>query len=132
MNYDYPQPMHAALIKQKLARLAMDAQKFYAVLDDEDQLPAWVQMQVNIAEDRLHTASDYIRHKARPGVDAYEDEPTGMRRTYKGIDDVPPRQQAEASILSIEERAPEYLRYAFYGLAGVGVYYVLKTVFTKE
>lgn len=83
-NYDYPKPKQGALVKQQLASAAFHASRMYDVLDDDDKLPAWVLMKVSTAEDRLRAAADYMRYKAKPGLDAY-DAPTvarGMRPSY--------------------------------------------------
>lgn len=71
-NYDYPRPMQGRLAKQQLASAAFHASRMYDVLDDDDKLPAWVLMKVNTAEDRLRAAADYLRYKAKPGLDAYD------------------------------------------------------------
>lgn len=70
-NYDYPMPQQGRMVKQQLARMVMDASSLYHTLDDDDRLPAWTLLKINTAEDRLHVASDYLRYKARPGLDAY-------------------------------------------------------------
>lgn len=83
-NYDYPRPMQGRLAKQQLASAAFHASRMYDVLEDDDKLPAWVLMKVNTAEDRLRAAADYMRYKAKPGLDAY-DAPAvakGMRPSY--------------------------------------------------
>lgn len=72
-NFDYPAPQQGRMVKQQLARMVMDATALYQALDDDDRLPAWTLLKINTAEDRLHAASDYLRYKARPGLDAYGD-----------------------------------------------------------
>lgn len=70
-NFDYPMPLEGRMARQQLARIAMDAAKLHNTLQDDDDLPAWVLLKINTAEDRLHMASDYMRYKARPALDAY-------------------------------------------------------------
>ena len=70
-NLDYPMPLEGRMVKQQLARIAMDAAKLHNALQDDDDLPAWVLLKVNTAEDRLHMAADYLRYKVKPGLDAY-------------------------------------------------------------
>lgn len=70
-NFDYPMPLEGRMARQQLARIAMDAAKLHNALQDDDDLPAWVLLKINTAEDRLHMASDYMRYKVRPGLDAY-------------------------------------------------------------
>lgn len=70
-NFDYPMPQQGRMVKQQLARMVMDATALYQTLGDDDLLPAWTLLKINTAEDRLHMASDYLRYKARPGLNAY-------------------------------------------------------------
>ena len=70
-NFDYPMPQQGRMVKQQLARMVMDATALYQTLDDNDRLPAWTLLKINTAEDRLHAAADYLRYKARPGLDSY-------------------------------------------------------------
>lgn len=70
-NFDYPMPIEGRMARQQLARIAMDAAKLHNALQDNDDLPAWVLLKINTAEDRLHMASDYMRYKIKPGLDAY-------------------------------------------------------------
>ncbi len=70
-NLDYPIPLEGRMVKQQLARIAMDAAKLHNALQDDDDLPAWVLLKVNTAEDRLHMAADYMRYKVKPGLEAY-------------------------------------------------------------
>lgn len=70
-NFDYVMPSQGRMAKQQLARMIMDASALYRTLEDDDRLPAWVLLKVNTAEDRLHMASDYIRYKAKPVINAY-------------------------------------------------------------
>jgi hypothetical protein len=60
------------MARQQLARIAMDASKLHNSLQDDDDLPAWVLLKINTAEDRLHMASDYMRYKVAPGLNAYQ------------------------------------------------------------
>lgn len=71
-NFDYPMPQEGRMAKQQLARIAMDASKLHNDLQDDDDLPAWVLLKINTAEDRLHMASDYMRYKVAPGLNAYQ------------------------------------------------------------
>jgi len=71
-NFDYPMPIEGRMARQQLARIAMDAAKLHNALRDDDDLPAWVLLKINTAEDRLHMASDYMRYKISPGLDAYQ------------------------------------------------------------
>lgn len=70
-NFDYPMPLEGRMARQQLARIAMDAAKLHNALQDDDDLPAWVLLKINTAEDRLHMAADYMRYKVQPGLDAY-------------------------------------------------------------
>ena len=60
------------MARQQLARISMDAAKLHNALRDDDDLPAWVLLKINTAEDRLHMAADYMRYKVAPGLDAYQ------------------------------------------------------------
>jgi len=71
-NFDYPMPAEGRMARQQLARIAMDSAKLHNALRDDDDLPAWVLLKINTAEDRLHMASDYMRYKISPGLDAYQ------------------------------------------------------------
>ena len=71
-NFDYPMPQEGRMARQQLARISMDAAKLHNALRDDDDLPAWVLLKINTAEDRLHMASDYMRYKVAPGLDAYQ------------------------------------------------------------
>lgn len=70
-NFDYPVPLEGRMVRQQLARIAMDASKLHNALQDDDDLPAWVLLKINTAEDRLHMAADYMRYKVKPGLEAY-------------------------------------------------------------
>jgi len=70
-NFDYPMPAEGRMARQQLARIAMDSAKLHNALRDDDDLPAWVLLKINTAEDRLHVAADYLRYKVAPGLDAY-------------------------------------------------------------
>lgn len=70
-NFDYPIPLEGRMVRQQLSRIAMDAAKLHNALQDDDDLPAWVLLKINTAEDRLHMAADYMRYKVKPGLDAY-------------------------------------------------------------
>ena len=69
-NFDYPMPQEGRMARQQLARISMDAAKLHNALRDDDDLPAWVLLKINTAEDRLHMAADYMRYKVAPGRDA--------------------------------------------------------------
>ena len=71
-NFDYPMPQEGRMARQHLARISMDAAKLHNALRDDDDLPAWVLLKINTAEDRLHMAADYMRYKVAPGLDAYQ------------------------------------------------------------
>ena len=71
-NFDYPMPQEGRMARQQLARISMDAAKLHNALRDDDDLPAWVLLKINTAEDRLHMAADYMRYKVAPGLDAYQ------------------------------------------------------------
>jgi hypothetical protein len=70
-NLDYPMPLEGRMVRQQLARIVNDATALHNALQDDDDLPAWVQLKISTAEDRLHAASDYLRYKIAPGLDAY-------------------------------------------------------------
>lgn len=70
-NFDYPEPSQGRMARQQLARIVMDARALHRTLRDNDRLPAWTLLKLSTAEDRLHMASDYLRYKARPGINAY-------------------------------------------------------------
>jgi len=78
-NFDYPMPQEGRMARQQLARISMDAAKLHNALRDDDDLPAWVLLKINTAEDRLHMASDYMRYKVAPGLDAYQGADMLMR-----------------------------------------------------
>jgi len=78
-NFDYPMPQEGRMARQQLARISMDAAKLHNALRDDDDLPAWVLLKINTAEDRLHMASDYMRYKVAPGLDAYQGAEMLMR-----------------------------------------------------
>jgi len=71
-NFDYPMPLEGRMARQQLARISMDAAKLHNALRDDDDLPAWVLLKINTAEDRLHMAADYMRYKVAPGLNAYQ------------------------------------------------------------
>ena len=71
-NFDYPMPQEGRMARQQLARISMDAAKLHNALRDDDDLPAWVLLKINTAEDRLHMAADYMRYKVAPGLNAYQ------------------------------------------------------------
>lgn len=78
-NFDYPVPLEGRMARQQLARIVMDASRLHNALQDDDDLPAWVLLKINTAEDRLHAASDYMRYKVAPGLDAYNGFGSAMR-----------------------------------------------------
>ena len=85
-NLDYAKPMHGRMARQKLARMALDAQKMFGALKDDDRLPPWVPYLVTVAEDRLHAASDYIRYKVAPRPDSFYGAPdAGSSGTWKWV-----------------------------------------------
>jgi hypothetical protein len=71
-NYDYPVPYEGRMVRQQLARMVHDAAALHNALRDTDDLPAWVLLKVNTAEDRLHAAADYMRYKVSPGLNAFD------------------------------------------------------------
>ena len=83
-NFDYPMPRQGRMAKQQLARMVMDATALHQTLGDDDLLPAWTLLKINTAEDRLHMASDYLRYKARPGLNAYGDATGGYTAMRQG------------------------------------------------
>jgi hypothetical protein len=83
-NFDYPEPAQGRMIKQQLARMALDAISFYRTLRDNDRLPAWVLLKVNTAEDRLRLATDYIRYKANPSLEAFGEAPVVVSQKIDG------------------------------------------------
>jgi len=70
-NLDYPEPSQGRMVRQQLTRIIMDALALHRTLRDNDRLPAWTLLKVSTAEDRLHMASDYLRYKVQPGINAY-------------------------------------------------------------
>lgn len=116
-NFDYPMPMEGRMARQQLARISMDAAKLHNALRDDDDLPAWVLLKINTAEDRLHMASDYMRYKVAPGLDAYQGAEMLMRpaRTYGAEDE----EKAE------DDEAKKFLNQMLFSgliLAAIGVY----------
>jgi hypothetical protein len=81
-NFDYPAPQQGRMVKQQLARMVMDATALYQTLGDDDRLPAWTLLKINTAEDRLHVASDYLRYKARPALNAYGADDASPKGSY--------------------------------------------------
>lgn len=77
------------MARQQLARISMDAAKLHNALRDDDDLPAWVLLKINTAEDRLHMAADYMRYKVAPGLNAYQGAEMLSRpkRTYGADED---------------------------------------------
>lgn len=71
-NFDYPFAFDGRMARQQLARIAMDASQLHNALQDDDALPGWVQLKISTAEDRLHMASDYMRYKIAPGLNAFD------------------------------------------------------------
>lgn len=71
-NFDYPFAFDGRMARQQLARIAMDASQLHNALRDDDALPGWVQLKISTAEDRLHMASDYMRYKIAPGLNAFD------------------------------------------------------------
>lgn len=71
-NFDYPVPYEGRMVRQQLARMVHDAAALHNALRDTDDLPAWVLLKVNTAEDRLHAAADYMRYKVSPGLNAFD------------------------------------------------------------
>ena len=53
------------MTKAKLFRLSQMSQRLHDILEDEDDLPGWVNDKVTTAEDRLKSAHDYILYKVR-------------------------------------------------------------------
>jgi hypothetical protein len=71
-NFDYPFAFDGRMARQQLARITMDASQLHNALRDDDALPGWVQLKISTAEDRLHMASDYMRYKIHPGLNAFD------------------------------------------------------------
>lgn len=70
-DFDYPINLGGSWVRQQLARIRMDALALHEALRDNDRLPAWVMMKITTAEDRLHSAADYMRYRVKPSLDAF-------------------------------------------------------------
>jgi len=62
-NLDYPMPMHGRMMRQRLREAEHDARKLFAVLRDDDAVPAWTTDKVARGADSLHQVSRYLRFK---------------------------------------------------------------------
>ena len=72
LNLDYPQPREGAMLRRQLASMVEDAASLRAALHPDDNVPGWTIKKVATAEDRLHSASAYLRQKIA--------DQTGVRR----------------------------------------------------
>ena len=72
MNYDYPTPLHGRFVKAQLARICADARKLHALLGNNDRMPAWVMYKIGSATERLNSATEYLRYRAHPEINAYD------------------------------------------------------------
>tara|TARA_B100000131_G_scaffold229764_1_gene221562 strand:+ start:593 stop:958 length:366 start_codon:yes stop_codon:yes gene_type:complete len=53
----------AKMSRGQLFRLAQKAQALHAALDDEDELPEWVQSKIATTNDRLQSVYDHVIYK---------------------------------------------------------------------
>ena len=65
MNLDYPHPREGAMLQRQLQQMVDDATALQAALQPGDNVPTWVIKKVVTAQDRLQTASNYMRQKIR-------------------------------------------------------------------
>ena len=72
VNYDYPTPLHGRFVKAQLARICADARKLHALLGNNDRMPAWVMYKIGSATERLNSATEYLRYRAHPEINAYD------------------------------------------------------------
>lgn len=82
-NYDYPTPKHGLYAKRNLRAAIRAAQKLETTLQDDDQLPAWVQGYIATAADRLAVARDNVGY-AGPQTPAQRSL-TGVTLTLLGL-----------------------------------------------
>lgn len=114
-NYDYPVPYEGRMARQQLARMVHDAAALHNALRDTDDLPAWVLLKINTAEDRLHAASDYMRYKVSPGLNAFDAVTTPVQYS------LPPREYAGAELT---EGQKTFNLFALIALGGAFIAYV--------
>lgn len=126
-NLDYPMPLEGRMARQQLARIAMDATKLHNALRDDDDLPAWVLLKINTAEDRLHVAADYLRYKVAPGLDAYNGFGSASRGYAGNSDDYVEEQRRKDAWR--KDRAITYMRA---GLIGAAVTWFLADQLLKD
>ena len=62
-NLDYPTPREGAMLRRQLASMVEDAARLRSALHPDDNVPGWTIKKVATAEDRLHSASTYLRQK---------------------------------------------------------------------
>lgn len=67
------------MIRRQLQQMVDDATALQAVLHPDDNVPAWTQKKIATAQDRLHSASGYLRYKI-----ADYGAPTRGRRLGRG------------------------------------------------
>ena len=65
MNLDYPRPHEGAMLQRQLQQMVDDACALQAALQPGDDVPAWTIKKIATAQDRLQTASNYLRQKIR-------------------------------------------------------------------
>jgi hypothetical protein len=66
-NFDYPQPMEGSFVKSHLSQIEQNARRLRGRLQDNDNLPAWVNSKISTSADRLQSASNYMNYK----IDTY-------------------------------------------------------------
>jgi len=62
-NFDYPMPLEGRMAKSYLWAIEKDARELREQLQDNDNLPGWVQAKIVTAQDRISTVNRYLGHK---------------------------------------------------------------------
>lgn len=60
-NFDYPIPLEGGMAKNYLRQMEEDARRLRLSLDDQDELPGWVNAYIFTSADRLQQASRYMQ-----------------------------------------------------------------------
>lgn len=63
IDYDYPMPVEGKMAKTYLWQMENDARELRQGLNDDDNLPGWVNNYVATSADRINTASRYMQYQ---------------------------------------------------------------------
>jgi len=85
-NFDYPMPLEGRMAKSYLWAIEKDARELREQLEDNDNLPGWVQAKIVTAQDRISTVNRYLSHKIeRATGQIAERNPAGSLGTKKVV-----------------------------------------------